>query len=83
MEVGRAQGVRGVGGSFGDGLHEDAQGVRVALVGQYVAHRVPHARGDRVRASRGQRAASGPLAGVERVEDGVEQRPQGVGALGS
>jgi hypothetical protein len=57
--------------------------VRVALVGQDVAHGVPDACGDGIRSALGQGAAAGEGAVVQGVEDGVEQRPQGLGAFGA
>jgi hypothetical protein len=83
VEVGGAQGVGRVGGGLGEGVDQGAEGVRVALVGEDVANRRSRAGRDRLRATCRQRSAPCPGSGVQRFEDGVEQRPQGVGAFGS
>ncbi|KUL39418.1 hypothetical protein ADL12_15380 [Streptomyces regalis] len=81
MEVAGAEGVRGVGGARCEGSDEVVEGVRVALVRQDVPGRLPHACGDRVRAARGQWSPASPGALAQRVEDGVEQRPQSAGTF--
>lgn len=55
VQVGGAQRVGGVRGALGEGPYEGVQGVVAALPGQYVADRVPHPSGHRLRPSGGQR----------------------------
>lgn len=81
MEVGGAQGVGGVGGGRGEGVDQGADGVRVAAVGEDFSDRLPDPGSDVLRAARRQGPAPRPGAGVQGVEDGVEQWPQGVGAF--
>lgn len=54
-----------------------------SVFGQYVAQRGGDAGGDGVGAAGGKGAAAGGGAGAERVEDGVEEGPQRVGAAGA
>ena len=81
MGGGGAGGGGGVGGRLGYGVDQGADGVRVAAVGEDVSDRLPGPGRDGLRAARRQGSASCPGAGVQRIEDGVEQRPQGVGAF--
>jgi hypothetical protein len=73
--------VGGVCGGLGEGVDQGADGVRVTPVGEDVSDRLPDPGRDGLRAARRQWSASRPGAGVQCFEDGVEQRPQGVGAF--
>ncbi len=75
VEVGGAQGVCRVGGALGERVDQGAQGVRVALVGEDLPHRLPYARRDRLRPALRQWSAARPGAGVQGFEHGVEQGP--------
>lgn len=83
VEVGGAEGVGGVGGGLREGADDGVQGVRLALVRQYVPDRGPHPRCHGVRPARGQGPLAQQRALAQRVEHGVQQRPQGVGTFGA
>lgn len=85
MQVGCAEGVGGVGGACGEGVDEGAQRFVVAgsVGGEYVAECGPDAGGLGIRAAGGQGTAAVPGSGGQGVEDGVQEGPQGGGAVGS
>jgi hypothetical protein len=64
-------------------VHEGVQGVFVAVVREGVAEGFAEAGGDFRGAAGGEGAAPGGRACAERVEHGVEQRSQGVLAVGA
>lgn len=85
VQVGGAQRVGGVGGAFGEGGDEGAQSLfgSGAVDGQQLPDVVVELRRDGLGSARREWAAPVGGALVQGVEDGGEQRPQGVGALGT